>query len=494
MRRTTILLFIKLLISSQLINASLVAHWTLDRGFGSSALDSSGNQQGTVAISNCSWQKDSLVFNGKDSFLTAQSYKGISGAADRTCSIWIKTSSTQLNSGLIAWGDPVKSGAKHVLRLSSGKARFEVVGDGIDGNIAVNDGKWHHIALTVKNSFATIFIDGKKDISSRLPINTKKSQDVWVGRNFQQLKGFFDGIIKDVRIYDHAMSSTEISELFSTSGLLVGHWEFSGQKNKIISDISGHKKDIKLNGCYLSHESTLFNGVSDYATIPRYKGICGDADRTVTALIRSRSNGIQPIIFWGSNTQGRSISILIKHGKLSFDSGAGNYITGKETINDGEWHHITFMYFNNRVKLFVDGVLDAFSNDNIFLNTAVKSDILIGRNPYSKRHFKGEIKELCLFHKGMGDLKIKKLAQWSSPSQSGEIKALICGNTVSWKVNDEAQIKLYQVTCRKSGEVLETFIPDTGVYSTTIPEATEIELTVFKKNGSSNKATLEYRR
>ena len=104
----------------------------------------------------------------------------------------------------------------------------------------ISDGEWHHLVYTLKHidengaewRESALFIDGRLNrISKVRPIvpNTRYKyvpffEPVYLGagNNRGSAEGFFNGIIDEVRIYDHPLTEAEIMRNYqSTTGLAV---------------------------------------------------------------------------------------------------------------------------------------------------------------------------------------------------------------------------------------------------------------------------------
>ena len=89
-----------------------------------------------------------------------------------------------------------------------------------------NDGKWHYAVVTYGGSTVRLYVDGVQvsslSTASATPDNTG-IQPVRIGANSLALNGFFTGNVDEVRVWNRALSSTEIANaynngVFSTSG------------------------------------------------------------------------------------------------------------------------------------------------------------------------------------------------------------------------------------------------------------------------------------
>jgi hypothetical protein len=70
------------------------------------------------------------------------------------------------------------------------------------------------------NGVIKIYIDGKevKNCSTNVPIHSNESQSLYFGESFLGTKEKFKGYMRDIRIYNRALSNEEIQELYHESG------------------------------------------------------------------------------------------------------------------------------------------------------------------------------------------------------------------------------------------------------------------------------------
>ena len=130
-----------------------------------------------------------------------------------------------------------------------------VVSDGFDW-----DSNWHHYVVTCKNGNFSFFMDGKSIgrafNNSPIPAN---SEPLRLGRSGDD-EGLFKGSIDETRIYNRALSDTEVKALydyestppdnsFITNGL-VAYYPFNGNAN----DESGNGNHGKVNGAILVND------------------------------------------------------------------------------------------------------------------------------------------------------------------------------------------------------------------------------------------------
>ena len=179
----------------------------------------------TATINGATWTTDGLLggaygFDGDDYIST--NYGGISGASDRSVSLWAKTTSTAIESmfsyGTNAGGERFSITNENAivgLRVSSGYRLFTATD--------VNDGNWHHIMLTfsgTKTDDVTMYMDGVSLSESSIDsetINSGTTQDVEIGRLGAAASSptqYFIGSIDEVKMYARALTADQVNQIY----------------------------------------------------------------------------------------------------------------------------------------------------------------------------------------------------------------------------------------------------------------------------------------
>jgi len=210
--------------------AGLVGHWRLD----GNAADTSGNGHDGVIFGNPKWVDGviggALEFDGDDRVempgtSSADGFAALEGEV--TWAVWFKTSGGGVLNTIMCQGP---AGAAHV----QGNRSINVEASGvimirahsvgaltsINSSSVVNDNEWHHVAVTIAfetdgaNDTMKVYIDG--DLSKGYEADTVNiNQHSGVASDFIVTLGArgttpFNGLIDDVRIYDHVLSEVEI--------------------------------------------------------------------------------------------------------------------------------------------------------------------------------------------------------------------------------------------------------------------------------------------
>ncbi len=170
-----------------------------------------------------------LSFDGFSNLVYIPSFIGITGSAPRTCTAWIKTTTTA-NVGVMGWGSDT-TGNKWSFLVEGGNARLEITGGWVQGTRLVNDGSWHHIACTFQSdgtpdaTEVKLYVDGTSEAissSQSATVNTLGVGPVQIGSDVQNR--YFPGVIDEVHIYNRALSAAEISALYNSTDQSAEAW------------------------------------------------------------------------------------------------------------------------------------------------------------------------------------------------------------------------------------------------------------------------------
>jgi hypothetical protein len=143
-----------------------------------------------------------------------------------TLSAWVRYTGVQNDKTLERWEVLEKAGAYWMNIRTNGLVRVGGFYGGctnpswqnFDSTRAVPRNTWHHLATTYDGARLRVFIDGRAAGSKAITGQTCASgQPLAVGAKNAPAKGlleaFFDGRMDDVRIYNRALSATEIGQL-----------------------------------------------------------------------------------------------------------------------------------------------------------------------------------------------------------------------------------------------------------------------------------------
>jgi len=202
----------------------LVAHWKFDDGSGSIAIDSSGNAHNGTLVGDTSWvdgiDGSALAFDGDGDYVDIGKDPNFDIKNQITVSAWIKVNAFDRDwQAIVTKGDRAWR-----LQRNWGESMLEFACSGlvvpgtdwgkIFGTVGVNDGHWHHVAGVYDEKKLYLYIDGSLDASAEVSGTIRVNDEpVYIGENSQMTNRYWNGLIDDVRIYNYALSTEEISAI-----------------------------------------------------------------------------------------------------------------------------------------------------------------------------------------------------------------------------------------------------------------------------------------
>jgi hypothetical protein len=205
------------------IDPNLMHWWTFNDGAGNVAYDSAGRSNGTI-LGGTTWTaghiNGAISFNGSSNYVDCGSVP--SNYDNITVSAWMKTSA----SGVVVSNRYNSLGYGTWYTLSS-------TGIELGGN---------HIVYTKNGTNHSIYIDGSLDQSFTSNADISWVNPLYIGRrgNNSSSSLFFNGVIDDVRIYNRALSTKEVSLLSQKISVQINLsrlWMYQNLPNRTDSNI-----------------------------------------------------------------------------------------------------------------------------------------------------------------------------------------------------------------------------------------------------------------
>jgi PKD repeat protein len=214
--------------------AGLVAHWSFDD---CTAKDVSGNgHDGVINSSSCNSgiKGSSFKFNGVDSYISVSDAIDLRMSDKKmTTSVFIKPSVKSgdmliLRKGVSCWIPGWGLGMHDFSGASASIDGYAWDGNDLSWSISKENSlvadEWYHMVMTADGSIAKIYINGmlisSADINSNINIDT--NSPLFIGAapegNCGIPHAFFKGDIDEVRLYNRALSESEIKTLYQQGG------------------------------------------------------------------------------------------------------------------------------------------------------------------------------------------------------------------------------------------------------------------------------------
>lgn len=218
------------------ITTGLVGYWNFDEGSGTTAADSSGNNNTGTLVNGPTWVagkigSGALSFDGASGYLNVANSTGLT-LDEFTVSAWVKTSNlatayiiSKDTSTCISYRNFWKFGLgyntylRSAVTMGNGSvANFQWTTDNSANN--VGDGQWHLVtAVFTPGVSVKMYKDGNlidtdtTTITGPFGVSTNPVKIGLCGNS-----GYFNGSLDDIRVYNRALTDQEITDLYHYAG------------------------------------------------------------------------------------------------------------------------------------------------------------------------------------------------------------------------------------------------------------------------------------
>ena len=284
----------------------------------------------------------------------------------------------------------------------------------IISSAVVNDGEWHHVVYTYKNSTSTIkmYLDGSLVGSGTIPSSAYNSSSgsnvkitfgsVWYPPTSSYSNGL-NGVIDHARIFDRVVTSSEVTTLYGethASTTISTTDIFSDGSGVALYQFDGNANDTGgVNGKFGA--AAIFNGSSSIITLPNSieDGIISSGAFSVTGWFKTDTvSSRQGIV---SLLQDMYLIVEVTSGGVlkgivSNSSGTNTEITGTTSLTAGTFYHFAFTGDSAKIELFLDNSSEGSStawNGSWYASSNVTPKIgTIGSN-----YFDGVIDDIRIY-------------------------------------------------------------------------------------------------
>lgn len=371
-----ILLFIGLLLClnnnsfSDNLDSGLVAYFP----FNGNTSDESGNgnnlsNYGAVFTENrFNISNTAMLFTG-GAYMEKDSPNNFPlGGSPKTISCWMKTSNSGTTMVLAEWGVHFISQRFALMTYVSNSCEFfSGFANDVQGNIVVTDNQWKHIAVTYESGNLRMYVNGIIDKNVNISLLNTLSNKFRLGKSNVDSEPY-TGILDDIRIYNRALTDTEILKLYYDTVLLDGplaYYPFNGNAN----DLSGNGHNGIVQGASLSHDrfgnpnrSFHFNGYDNNIHINNFPLINNDFTYSVWLKIDGNnwSSDLQSFGILGPgdvHTWDFTYNNVSKLWDLWDRTNSSWYTSYPVSGNTLNWTHVIISYHSGIQYLYVNGQL-----------------------------------------------------------------------------------------------------------------------------------------
>lgn len=258
-----------------------------------------------------------LQFDGVNDYVDITGATSVyTGTSNFTWEAWINTSHSGLRQDIISIGSHAQNETAFFFVNDAGKLQVDLpYQGGTASTTSVNDGNWHHVALTMNASskIATLYVDGTAEGSKTFTgnaINLTQGHGAFIGGVVSSDNTYFKGMIDEVRIWNTLRTAQQISDnkdeqISSTQANLVAHYTMDDVKGGIVHDATSNAGHGALNGPGPSSGVlTLSSASSQYVDLGSSGNLAtGTGAFTYEAWIKTSTTGVfQTILSVGNAT------------------------------------------------------------------------------------------------------------------------------------------------------------------------------------------------
>lgn len=403
-----------------------VSEWDFDDGGGPVVRDGTGSNDGTLN-GDVSWSSDtpdgtgtSLNFDGNGDSVSVPDHDTIRLTDELTLSAWVKESVSHRYAKIISR----RLGRYfYFLGVDNGHP-YGGIGDGtvyeVTGkSLLMSRDHWNHLAFAYNDTRDTMYMHfAGTERPSTVPQNLPPTPgiDMSIGADSQGASNFFIGTIDSIAVYDAALSSTAIRQLYEshTHPDLVAAYDF----NSDADDASGNGHDGSISGAVWVPDRTgnpdgalSFDG-NDYVLVNNHADLQFIQQLTITAWIKETTRRSYAKLL--SRRSGSYFYFLgVDNGRPYGGIGNGsNFTVTRKSIDMplDQWHFIAFVYDSpaNSMHIYYDGILDE-TTVSTSLPAMAGVDLSIGADAQgSGNFFEGLIDSVAIYDQALSAEEIRE--------------------------------------------------------------------------------------
>ncbi|MFA6185457.1 MAG: DUF2341 domain-containing protein [Candidatus Shapirobacteria bacterium] len=396
------------------LSNGLVGYWKMDEGTmgsGTTFTDSSGNGNTGTGVSSVAVSTGEFgngvdipgpggsglgsVINVNDSDSLDIGY-----TTPMTISFWLNADSTACGAII------KKSGLWEIYRCSANLTiRFDGYDQGSSFNL--NNGQWYLVTMTRDPSTNTtkVYINGQQTDSWTYTIGTPNySGGMGIGA-YNGGSYAIDGKLDEVRVYNRALSPSEVSQLYEFAPGPIGYWDFNEASGTVANDKSGNGKNLTTYNSPIWNQGKIgsaldFNGSTQYArrtSETSFQRVNGQEISVSVWIYPKRLGGQYQDIVANRSSSGLNW-LIYQHttdGSIQFHGSAQNKSTYIPPLN--QWTHIeTTIDAVGNYKLYANGQIVQSLTGYTFGTSGI-TELTVG-NFSANEYYLGKIDEVKIYN------------------------------------------------------------------------------------------------
>ena len=331
----------------------------------------------------------------------------------------------------------------------------------------VLDGNWHYVSVTFESGTVKMYKDGLQTGSFSYIHGSGfgNTSNVFLGSAYGS-QDFLLGLIDEVRIYNRALSASEVKALYNQSASkinktptniltngLVGHWTFDGADTNWTANTVVDRSGNGNTGAMINMSTSTspakgkigqalnFDGVNDYVAVDSVF-TTNQTELTMSAWVNFKSFNQPPGVImnspiisgwdtWSGGSQ-KGYQVRISHNtfdytmwNININDGVNYNATLYDNISDAsftakyanKWIHAVATFKGGQyVKLYLDGELKITNTSSIpsEMVPEVRSTDWIGRTNINSGYSSAVIDEVRVYNRALSASEVKSLYNQSA--------------------------------------------------------------------------------
>ena len=360
------------------------------------------------------------VFNGSSSKISLGDFFDFS-TESFSISCWVNTASLSSTQCVFSqWSSTSTNRALLATIDTSGNfAVLEGFGSSNNGanapasTTAISTNTWVHLVYTRSGTEGTIFVNGTEEDRNALSNTiTNSTEDFQLGMQESSSKPF-NGKIDQVRIFDKALSSGEVTTLYGethASTTISTTDIFDDNSGVALYQLDGNANDTGGVSGYIG-EGAIFNGSSSKIDTGDSIISTGAFSASFWTKLDTLPSASSPaFVSNNSNTGNVGFEVGINYitDKVHFYFGAGSVIVNSNSaLVANTWYHIACTYDGTNLKMYIDGNLQTQTSTGTL--SAATNNLHIGKAAAFARYIDGKIDEVRIYDKALSSSEVTTL-------------------------------------------------------------------------------------
>jgi hypothetical protein len=318
----------------------------------------------------------------------------------------------------------------------------------LTGTTHVNDGQFHHMALTFQSgSTSQLYVDGQQQASGTAPAFSFNPNPLRFGRMLDNFWAPLNGLLDEVQVVNRMLSPGEIQAIANNPGGtpppgLISWWQAEGTRTVPAPDIAGTNTATLVGDVTRAPgkvgNAFNFNGTDGYVKLPdNFIPFPTSGSRSAplafTAWFKTLSGGViigqQGGSPFSANPQGWVPGVYVgTDGKLwaqMFWNGAVQQVSSPTPVNDGQFHFVAISSDGTTESVYLDNqLLGTTSGVQVGYTNSYSYQIGVGYTagdwqsvPGGWYPFKGLIDEVQIFNSAISAAAIQDIYNAGSAGQ-----------------------------------------------------------------------------